>query len=61
MEAPRPMPSPHPRPPAPKAEGPQRRITSAELIGHARELRIVHAGEEYRLRITSKGKLILTK
>jgi hemin uptake protein HemP len=59
------MPSPHPRPPAiapaPSPEGPPRRVTSAELIGHARELRIVHAGEEYRLRITSKGKLILTK
>lgn len=38
-----------------------RRVRSAELIGDARELRIEHAGEEYRLRITSKGKLILTK
>lgn len=59
------MRSPDPRtpaaPPAPKAEEQLRRITSSELIGHARELRIVHAGEEYRLRITSKGKLILTK
>jgi hemin uptake protein HemP len=27
----------------------------------ARELIIEHAGEEYRLRITGKGKLILTK
>lgn len=38
-----------------------RHVSSAELIGDARELRIEHAGEEYRLRITSKGKLILTK
>jgi hemin uptake protein HemP len=30
-------------------------------LGKARELIICHAGEDYRLRITSKGKLILTK
>ena len=39
-----------------------RRTTSAELMGpDGRELVIEHAGEEYRLRITSTGKLILTK
>lgn len=48
-------------PPVSSAEAHLRRVTSAELIGGARELRIDHAGEEYRLRITSKGKLILTK
>ena len=48
-------------PPAPNAETRVRRVTSADLIGDARELRIEHAGEEYRLRITSKGWLILTK
>jgi hemin uptake protein HemP len=36
-------------------------ITSAELFGKLREIVILHAGEEYRLRITSNGKLILTK
>lgn len=36
-------------------------ITSAELFGNQREIIILHAGEEYRLRITSNGKLILTK
>jgi hemin uptake protein HemP len=36
-------------------------ITSAELFGNLREIVILHAGEEYRLRITSNGKLILTK
>lgn len=36
-------------------------ITVEKLMGGARELVIVHAGEEYRLRVTSKGKLILTK
>lgn len=38
-----------------------RTITSAELFGNLREIIIFHAGEEYRLRITSNGKLILTK
>ncbi|MEQ1602772.1 MAG: hemin uptake protein HemP [Methylophilaceae bacterium] len=37
------------------------RYYSPELFGSANELVIEHAGEEYRLRITSKGKLILTK
>jgi hemin uptake protein HemP len=36
-------------------------ITSAELFDNLREIIILHAGEEYRLRITSNGKLILTK
>ncbi len=38
-----------------------RSITSDELFAGRRELAIEHNGEEYRLRITSKGKLILTK
>lgn len=37
------------------------RITSDELFGGGKELVIEHAGEEYRLRVTSKGRLILTK
>lgn len=36
-------------------------ITTEELLGTLREIIILHAGEEYRLRITSNGKLILTK
>lgn len=36
-------------------------ITTAELFGTLREIIILHAGEEYRLRITKNGKLILTK
>lgn len=39
----------------------RRAVTSSELLGNARELIIEHAGEEYRLRITSNEKLILTK
>lgn len=42
-------------PPAP------RRIEVRELLGEGRELRLLHDGQEYRLTITSKGKLILTK
>jgi hemin uptake protein HemP len=37
-------------------------LDSAELFGQgASEVRIVHRGQEYRLRITRQGKLILTK
>ena len=39
----------------------KRSITSAELIGDQQEIIILHAGEEYRLRITNNNKLILTK
>ena len=38
-----------------------RRMNISELLGSRRELRILHDGHEYRLTITSKGKLILTK
>lgn len=38
-----------------------RTITSVELFGNLREIIILHDGKEYRLRITSNGKLILTK
>ncbi|WP_127475771.1 hemin uptake protein HemP [Sulfurivermis fontis] len=37
------------------------RVYSAELLGHSRELVILHRGEEYRLRITGNDKLLLTK
>ena len=40
---------------------PPRQINVRELLGDSRELRIVHDGQEYRLSMTSKGKLILTK
>ena len=36
-------------------------IDSARLFAVGREIRISHEGEEYRLRITSNNKLILTK
>lgn len=54
-----PAPSP---PPAvtPRGELP-RRIDSAALLGPRGEVQIVHQQQVYRLRITSLGKLILTK
>ncbi len=36
-------------------------IDSNNLFAVSREIRINHEGEEYRLRITSNNKLILTK
>ncbi len=38
-----------------------RRVAVDELLGGKREVVLLHAGEEYRLRVTSNGKLILTK
>ncbi len=37
-----------------------RRISSRDLLCGERELVIEHAGREYRLRVTHRGKLILT-
>lgn len=36
-------------------------IASAVLLGGRREVQIDHQGQVYRLRLTSLGKLILTK
>jgi hemin uptake protein HemP len=37
------------------------RIPLSDLLGGGREAILVHDGAEYRLRLTSNGKLILTK
>jgi hemin uptake protein HemP len=37
------------------------RITTEQLFAGTNQVIIVHKGEEYRLRITSNDKLILTK
>jgi hemin uptake protein HemP len=37
------------------------RVRSEKLLGTLRELEIEHGAELYRLRVTSTGKLILTK
>ena len=39
----------------------RQRLHSDMLLAGRREIVIEHSGEEYRLRVTSKGKLILTK
>jgi hemin uptake protein HemP len=44
--------------PAPKN---LRRIRSDELLKGDREIIIIHDDKEYRLRLTSLGKLILTR
>ena len=44
-----------------RVENRKKRWTSQELFGGGRELVIVHAESEYRLRLTSQGKLVLTK
>lgn len=36
-------------------------IDARRLLGRRREATIIHAGERYRLRVTSNNKLILTK
>jgi hemin uptake protein HemP len=38
-----------------------RKIATSELLGKEREIILEHEGAEYRLRITSNGRLILTK
>ena len=43
------------------AEKPMKRWSSRELFAGQRELVIVHVNSEYRLRLTSQGKLVLTK
>ena len=37
------------------------RYAVPDLLGEAREAILLHDGAEYRLRITSRGRLILTK
>lgn len=37
------------------------RVKSDELFRDCKELTIIHNSEEYRLRLTGNGKLILTK
>ena len=49
---------------APRTErtpGKPRRVRIEDLLGGGRELIIEHRNEEYRLRMTSNSKLILTK
>jgi hemin uptake protein HemP len=40
---------------------PLKRIKVRELLENEREAILEHAGQDYRLRVTANGKLILTK
>lgn len=44
-----------------QSAAPMRRLTTEALMAGAREVILEHRGEHYRLRVTSNGKLILTK
>ena len=46
--------------PVPSSQ-PAKRIAVSDLLGGGREAVLLHGGDEYRLRLTSNGKLILTK
>ena len=48
------------KPMRPSGTGAAQRVRSSELIRDGGQLIIEHAGREYRLRVTSNGKLILT-
>lgn len=48
-------------PAAPAHQRPRKRVSSQELLANEREIEIEHVGQLYRLRLTSLGKLILTK
>ncbi|MCG8491555.1 MAG: hemin uptake protein HemP [Sneathiellales bacterium] len=37
------------------------KVRSDDLFGDSKELIIIHDNQEYRMRITGNGKLILTK
>jgi hemin uptake protein HemP len=50
-----------PRPARPPTAAALRRWQSAELLGAHREIEIAHGSTIYRLRLTSLGKLLLTK
>lgn len=52
------MPVPGSLPGYPAGNGP---LTSEQLLGGSNEVRIVHGGCVYSLRLTRQGKLILTK
>jgi hemin uptake protein HemP len=49
------------RTPQKGSQGPLCRWSVKDLMGSEREAIIEHSGQEYRLRLTAAGKLILTK
>jgi hemin uptake protein HemP len=49
------------KPQSPSEKGPIPRIDASTILASSREIILVHNEQEYRLRITSNDKLILTK
>ena len=49
------------RRPSPRPAGQARRVKVSELLAGEGEAILEHDGQDYRLRITANGKLILTK
>jgi len=47
--------------PRQQADHPVRRWKLGDILGEGREAIVEHAGQEYRLRLTAKNRLILTK
>ena len=47
--------------PAKSSSKPVKRIAISEILDGGREAVLLHDGAEYHLRLTSNGKLILTK
>ena len=54
-------PPPAPAQPAAARPGPERVVSTKELLGGAHRIWIEHAAERYLLQVTRSGKLILTK
>jgi hemin uptake protein HemP len=45
----------------PARDGTPRRINISDILKNDREIIICHGGDDYRLRLTSNNKLLLTK
>jgi hemin uptake protein HemP len=60
---PTPLDEPPPAPVQPRAVrvGPERVVSTKDLLGGAHRIWIEHAAERYLLQVTRSGKLILTK
>jgi len=57
-----PLPPPPGPPPVPDERPPEPPVVDVRsLLGGGREAVLIHLGEAYRLRITARDKLILTK
>ncbi len=55
------MPGKPAKEPVAKSIKPVKRIAVSEILSGRREAILLHGGSEYHLRLTSNGKLLLTK